>query len=99
MLTINRPARTPATHGIAQWLPDAANGNRVLAINGTAYEVEDVAGGLALYRIDPEGRVIRYTMDRTWPGAWQCSCPDATYRRRECKHCLAVRAALAAEPF
>jgi hypothetical protein len=94
---LNRPARS-APHGICHWLPSAANGNRRLCINGTDYEIAEVDGGLALYTVKGDG-VVRYTIDRTLPRYWQCSCPDATYRHRECKHVLSIRAALAALPF
>lgn len=38
-----------------------------------------------------------YDIDVTQPHGWQCDCPDAQYRNRECKHIRALRAALAAK--
>lgn len=95
---LNRPGRPQDPHGVCRWLPDAPNGNHCLEINGCAYELEDVPGGTALCHFDRNGEVVRYVIDRT-QRQWRCSCPDATYRRRECKHVLAIRAALAALPL
>jgi hypothetical protein len=36
-----------------------------------------------------------YDIDVTPGYGWQCDCPDAQFQGRECKHCHALRAALA----
>jgi hypothetical protein len=57
----------------------------VLLINGRPYGVITFEGGYRLVKPD-------YDIDS---GAWSCTCPDATYRQRQCKHAKALRAALA----
>lgn len=46
--------------------------------------------GYRLVKDDDEG----YDVNTTGRD-WLCTCADATYRRRECKHALGLRAALA----
>jgi len=73
--------------GICRWIrrldhPDGA----VLEINGTPYTVVVITGGYRLVKADG----TTYDIDGT---TWTCSCPDATWRQRECKHVKALRAA------
>ncbi len=85
-------------HGTCSWLPDEANGNRVLEINGTAYEVEALVGGYRLYRW--KGAEIK-TIDID-AQTWQCDCEDATFRPERpggCKHVRALKAALPRRPW
>jgi hypothetical protein len=68
----------------------------VLEINQTTYAVTVlyVYGNLTGYRLEKLGGAV-YDIDAA--GAqWQCDCPDAVYRERECKHVKALRAALKA---
>lgn len=89
--------------GSCCWLPDEVNGNRRLAINGTAYELEDLDGrGWRLYRFLPDGTPTAYDIDIHAPYGWQCDCPDGTFRPNRpggCKHVQALKAALARRPF
>lgn len=68
-----------------------------LEINGTTYDLLPVLSqggriiGYNLHKWDEAGTV--YHVDTDFP-RWECSCPDAKYRRRECKHAKALRAAL-----
>jgi hypothetical protein len=85
------PARKPVKpSGSCRWLrriDDTKTG--LLEINGQLYGVVAVDGGYQL--VKPDGTV--YDVDGT---TWSCTCPDATWRQRECKHAKALRAALAA---
>jgi hypothetical protein len=59
-----------------------------------SYEVETIHGGFRLTRRDNNDT---YDIDtERGEGCWACTCADCTYRGRECKHILAVRAALKA---
>lgn len=96
-----RTVLAPAT-GICRWVGKAANGNPLLSIDGPVYEVEQTETGYKMYRLIggdyPE--VLVYELVTTWgSGVWQCDCPDATHRPERangnCKHCRALRAALA----
>jgi hypothetical protein len=65
-----------------------------LEINGKPYGVMllEEEGNPAGYRlVKPDGTA--YDIDAQW---WVCTCPDAVWRARMCKHALALRAALAA---
>jgi hypothetical protein len=61
----------------------------VLVINGVPYGVLAMQGGYRLVKSDS-------TIYDVNGEKWQCDCPDATYRGRECKHAKALRAALSA---
>jgi hypothetical protein len=91
-----KPARPVA--GVCKWLRRLDwHGVGVLLINGKPYTVETLLGSdqvLAGYRLTKDDQTT-YDIDTTGTD-WQCSCPDATYRERECKHCKGLRAALAA---
>ena len=70
--------------------------HRRLAINDAEYFVtvhRDRDGRALGYRLERRDGTA-YDIDATGPD-WQCDCPDATYRQRECKHARALRAALA----
>ncbi len=94
--------KLPPATGICRWLSDALNGCRRLEINGQAYEIEQLTGGLNLHRVNDRGEITRYHVNTSLPcGVWTCSCPDATNRperRCQCKHVRALRAALQALP-
>lgn len=45
------------------------------------------------YWVRSQSRDVRYDVFST-EGGWNCSCPDFTYRRIECKHVVAVRLSL-----
>jgi hypothetical protein len=50
---------------------------------------------LAGYRLRKDEDTV-YDIDLEWGvGQWLCTCGDSTFRQRECKHCLGLRAALA----
>ena len=82
--------------GTCQWLvpinPEIGVG--ALAINGKPYVVTVLKDGnnTVGYRLEkPDSKT--YEIDAQ---TWECNCPDATFRERQCKHALALRAALAA---
>jgi hypothetical protein len=81
--------------GKCRWILPIEGTAGVLAINGTAYAVtvlED-RGAVIGYRLQKAGG-SPYDINST-ANPWTCDCPDALYRQRECKHVLALRAALA----
>jgi hypothetical protein len=109
----SRPAPAPPRR-FARWLPDAANGLRRLRLRVATrggdwvahdYELEQVAGGWRLYRLDVTASppaVVVYAIHTDGPhGAWTCDCPSATRGGRQyvCKHVAGLRAALTALPF
>ncbi len=77
----------------------------------TIYPERGEAANYTVQRLaDSDGRTIGFRLTRlAWyivdrklyeidvtPGyGWQCDCPDAQYRSRECKHVRSLRAALA----
>ena len=70
-----------------------ADGVKAVLIDGRGYWVRDFVSyfvvshddGSACYTVRPSGGKAR-----------ACNCPDATYRKRVCKHCSAVEAVMAA---
>jgi hypothetical protein len=84
-----------------RWVLKPSNGQGFLLIGETLYCVTDEAfeyengmGG-RLWRLKKsDGTVYQLTMDAE--GDLQCDCPDATYRQRTCRHCIAIREAFAA---
>lgn len=62
----------------------------VLEINGTLYGIYAHQGGFRLVK----GDGTAYDVSGE---TWQCDCPDAVFRGRQCKHSLALKAALAAD--
>lgn len=90
----------PPVSGRCGWLKDRPCGRRVLAINGTPYQVEHGWNEFKLYRFEDGLRLVVYTI-KTDGIAWQCDCPDATHRDRPggCKHAKALRAAVARRPY
>lgn len=75
--------------GTCRWIRRIGHADgAALEINGTAYDVIPFDGGFRLVKSDGTA----YDIDAE---SWQCDCPDATYRGRECKHAKALRAALA----
>ena len=91
-----KPARPVS--GVCKWLrrPDVFDIG-VLLINGQQYVVETLLDSNinhAGYRLTKDDQTT-YDIDTTGKD-WLCSCPDATYRERECKHAKALRAALKA---
>lgn len=97
-------SRYTQAHGTCRWLPAAANGNVCLRIStgrvSHDYEVEEVAGGYHLYRIDEKsGEVICYQITVN-PRFWACNCPDSQRRGWVgCKHACALKAAMDGLPF
>jgi hypothetical protein len=93
---------TPAT-GIATWVADAKNGNRVLRIETETgvglYEVEPLrAGWFRLHGLKLKtGEFACYAVK---PGTG-CTCPDATYSRGPtgCKHYRGFVSALGKRPY
>ena len=83
-----------------RWIvrPETQARTGCIEINGTTYDVLPVLSsggnvhGYNLHKWDAEGTV--YFVDTDFP-EWTCTCPDMKYRRRQCKHCRALRAALA----
>jgi hypothetical protein len=75
-----------------RWLRRIGEGDPetgLLDINGTTYGVIPFPGGYRLVKADGTAYDVHGE-------TWACDCPDATYRERQCKHALALRAALAA---
>ncbi|HKI36596.1 MAG TPA: SWIM zinc finger family protein [Gemmataceae bacterium] len=80
--------------GVCRWARRIGEGgidpqSGVLVINGQPYGVLVMAGGYRL--VKPDGTA--YDVNGQ---TWECDCPDATYRGRQCKHSKALRAALRA---
>jgi hypothetical protein len=97
----NRKATRPVS-GKCRWLskPNAKHEGGVLEINGTPYEVLPLYDDERLvgYRL-LKGDGTMYDVGTAETHGWTCDCPDATYhpeRPGGCKHCSALRAALAA---
>lgn len=67
-----------------------ANGNTTEYDLGAFLDNDGTIHGFGLAKDDDEV----YAIDVTPGYGWQCDCPDAQFRGRECKHCKAVRAAL-----
>jgi hypothetical protein len=61
----------------------------LLEINGTLYGVYAVPGGYRVIKADSTAYDVNGQ-------TWECDCPDATFRGRECKHSKALRAAFSA---
>jgi hypothetical protein len=106
--TTRRRPLPPAT-GTVRWLAPIDGVERLRITCGPVsrdYAVEEVPGGYRLATLDmgtspPTPRSYRIDLTRGWHAA-TCTCPDATSRperRHRCKHVLALKAALAAEPF
>jgi hypothetical protein len=87
----HRRAAVKPVAGTCRWVRRLGDGDPhsgVLLINGRPYGVVAIPGG---YRVvKPDGVV--YDLDAR---SWACTCPDAVWRQRQCKHAKAVRAALA----
>jgi hypothetical protein len=97
-MLLNRPVQSQArpVAGTCRWVfPLNQRDTGVLAINDAEYFVtayRDRDGHAQGYRLEkPDGTA--YDIDTT-SRDWQCDCPDATYRQRECKHAKALRVAL-----
>src|SRR5690349_12977196 len=88
------PPVTPDVHWLERplWpctdLPQGRPGT--VAINGTLYAVMPLVEDLHTY-----GFVLCRDGLKDWyqvqVEGWVCSCPDATFRQRECKHSYAIR--------
>ncbi len=93
-LTNSRKPVKPV-QGKCRWLVRIGEtGVGALEISGKPYVVSVLTDGNKTvgYRLEkPDGK--SYEIDAQ---SWECSCPDATFRERECKHAKALRAALAA---
>lgn len=83
-------------HGVCRWVdplgPD--DSSAVLAINGTEYTLhvnEDERTSVVLGYTLVKGDGSSYDIDAE---TWECSCPDCTFRGRQCKHSKAVQAAM-----
>jgi hypothetical protein len=95
-------------HGRCRWLKPIGDTPGVLSINCQDYTIEqhtDADGQVNGYRlvkigeVDENGDPIVYDIGLEWgPGQWECTCPDAIYRKRECKHAKAVAAAMPRMP-
>jgi hypothetical protein len=70
----------------------------VLEIASVPYQLTAVRDGerVLAYRLPRPAAPRAYVIDVTTE-AWRCDCPDATYRRRECKHVRALTKALAVD--
>ncbi len=89
--------RVKPVSGTCRWIRRLGDGDTksgLLEINGTPYAIItlEFQGQTTGYRILKAGGTT-YDVDTEW---WTCTCPDSTYRQRECKHAKALRAALAA---
>jgi hypothetical protein len=96
MNTTTLPSRS------CRWLrrPTTSEPGKLVINNGKGlerlYEVAPV--------LHPDGRVLGYHVARldnhdvydVDGETWECTCADATYRERACKHSLALRAGLKA---
>ncbi len=104
MNATRRKENVKPVSGTVRWLRPLIIGKQlgrisITNVNGleTEYDIDaftDSDGaiqGFGLAKDDDEIRAIDVT---GWYG-WTCDCPDYQYRNRECKHCKAVRAALA----
>lgn len=70
---------------------DVATGQRFLAVNGQRYELLRVGtGGFDLVKGDGTVWEVRHTWHAPGKSWWRCSCPDHLYRKRRCKHLLAL---------
>lgn len=83
-------------HGTCRWVGKEVNGQPLLSITTDkgvthVYEVEEVFGGVKLYRVEPTGEVVVYTVSTVYQ---TCTCPDFQRRERVCKHLRAVSVAL-----
>lgn len=102
--TVSSSKQAAPVKGVCRWLGDKPCGRRVIAINGTVYEVEHGWNVLRLYRFDfskPGTGLTVYTVDTSSVLSWRCDCPDAANRDRPggCKHVKALRAAVAKRPY
>ncbi len=93
-------------HGTARWLgePWLSNGKPLLEIDGKVYQLE------RNFNADRDGyayilkSILRDRVGATYylmltPGTeGNCTCPDFTWRRRQCKHVRAVAALLENRP-
>jgi hypothetical protein len=82
--------------GTARWLRNnlgKPDGQSVLEINGRSYWLTVLRDGERVvgFRLEKFGGGTTYDVNAE---TWECSCPDATYRERQCKHSKALQAAL-----
>jgi hypothetical protein len=97
-LLVNRQRPAKPVSGNCRWVVPIGKVSHtgVLEINGAVYTVTILRlyGQLVGYRLEKlDGQT--YDIDAA-SEPWQCDCPDAVYRERECKHVKALRAALKA---
>ena len=95
------PSRRPVkpVHGTCRWIRRLGDNpidekSGVLEINGRPYGVmllEDRGRVVGYRMVKPDGTA--YDIDAE---GWSCTCPDATFRERLCKHSKALQTALAA---
>src|SRR5262245_35292522 len=91
------PASPPVTPQPYKWLLEPRGGWGLLQIGATAYAVtelhfEDPDGGTCFcVRLQRHAGQIEYQLCQNRENDLACDCPDATYRRRECKHVHAIR--------
>src|SRR5262245_27925159 len=90
-----KPRTVKPAHGNCRWVLPLGADLGILQINGIAYAVCRVTDGFRLMK--PDGTT--YDLDASQPH-WTCSCPDYEFNRHQkdpegCKHCKAVRAAVA----
>jgi hypothetical protein len=90
-----QPAHPPVTPPAWRWVQKPHNGQGFLLIGVTLYlvtdEVFEYENGMAgrLFKLrKSDGTTYQLTL--TADAFLGCDCPDATYRERSCKHCIAV---------
>ncbi len=81
-------ATAPKTHDITiiEGL-SYADGVHAVLIDGRGYWIRD---NVTNYTVTSDDGGVRYTVGARGARATGCSCPDSTYRRRVCKHQIAV---------